>query len=44
MSHYTTDAGWIIATALQVLPAVIILAGIPFTPGNAANSILKVPY
>lgn len=35
MSYYTTDAGWIIATALQVLPAVIILAGIAFTPGKA---------
>ncbi len=34
MAKYTTDAGWIIATALQVAPAVIILAGLPFTPGK----------
>ncbi|KAL5349781.1 hypothetical protein ACLOAV_004814 [Pseudogymnoascus australis] len=34
MSNSDTDAGWIIATALQVLPAVIILIGIPFTPSK----------
>ncbi|CZR58239.1 uncharacterized protein PAC_08130 [Phialocephala subalpina] len=34
MSKYTTDAGWIIATAIQVLPAIIILIGLPFTPDS----------
>lgn len=34
MSYYTTDAGWIIATALQVLPAILILTGVFFTPGK----------
>lgn len=34
MSTSKTDAGWIIATALQVLPAIIILVGIPFTPSK----------
>ncbi|KAI4602587.1 hypothetical protein KJ359_007803 [Pestalotiopsis sp. 9143b] len=41
MSYYTTDAGWIIATALQVLPAVIILAGIAFTPDSPRWLISK---
>ncbi|OBT77674.1 hypothetical protein VF21_03693 [Pseudogymnoascus sp. 05NY08] len=34
MSTSKSDAGWIIATALQVLPAIIILVGIPFTPNS----------
>lgn len=34
MSFYTTDAGWIIATAIQIVPAILILVGLPFTPGK----------
>lgn len=39
-AKYTNDAGWIIATSLQALPAVIILAGILFTPGNERRNQL----
>ncbi|GJC81843.1 major facilitator-type transporter ecdD [Colletotrichum liriopes] len=42
MSYYTTDAGWIIATALQVLPAVIILAGIAFTPDRSDDALKEL--
>lgn len=34
MSKYTSDFGWIFATAIQALPAIIILAGLPFTPNS----------
>lgn len=33
MAKRDDNSGWIIATALQALPAVIILVGLPFTPG-----------
>ncbi|RDL36237.1 Uncharacterized protein BP5553_06849 [Venustampulla echinocandica] len=34
MSKRTDDSGWIIATALQAAPAVLILIGLPFTPDS----------
>jgi hypothetical protein len=34
LSKYDNQSGWIIATALQVLPPFLILLGLPFTPGE----------
>lgn len=34
MSHYKSDFGWIFATSFQALPAIIIMIGLPFTPGK----------
>ncbi|KAI5477374.1 hypothetical protein MNV49_006440 [Pseudohyphozyma bogoriensis] len=34
MSHYKTDFGWKLATGLQMLPAGLILIGLPFTPNS----------
>lgn len=36
LSSWTTQEGWILATALQALPPVVILIGLPFTPGKCA--------
>lgn len=36
LSKYTTDAGWMIATGVQGVPALLILAGLPFTPSEFA--------
>lgn len=33
MAKHTTQTGWMVATALQALPAVVIMIGLPFTPG-----------
>lgn len=34
MSHRTDSSGWQIATAVQALPAVIIICGLWFTPNS----------
>ena len=34
LSKYTSDAGWMIATGVQGVSAVIILLGLPFTPSE----------
>ncbi|KAF9632966.1 hypothetical protein BFW01_g3829 [Lasiodiplodia theobromae] len=33
MAKIATQAGWMVASGLQALPAVIIIVGLPFTPG-----------
>lgn len=34
MATSKTNLGWMLATGLQALPAIIILVGLPFTPGT----------
>jgi MFS transporter, SP family, sugar:H+ symporter len=34
LSGYTGNEGWMIATGMQGVPAVIILLGLPFTPSK----------
>ncbi|CAG8286246.1 unnamed protein product [Penicillium salamii] len=41
LSKYSSDAGWMIATGVQGVPAVIILAGLPFTPNSPRWLISK---
>ncbi|KAJ5368819.1 uncharacterized protein N7496_008579 [Penicillium cataractarum] len=41
LSKWTTDGGWMIATGVQGLPAVIILLGLPFTPNSPRWLISK---
>lgn len=35
LSKLDTDAGWTVATGIQMVPALIILAGLYFTPGTS---------
>ncbi|KAL4914811.1 general substrate transporter [Aspergillus aurantiobrunneus] len=41
MSRDTTDMGWMLATGIQGVPALIILAGLPFTPNSPRWLISK---
>lgn len=34
LSKKTTDMGWMLATGIQGIPAILILAGLAFTPSK----------
>ncbi|KAJ0416380.1 general substrate transporter [Aspergillus carlsbadensis] len=41
LSKLTTDAGWMVATGVQMVPAIIILSGLYFTPNSPRWLISK---
>ncbi|KAL3484024.1 general substrate transporter [Aspergillus germanicus] len=41
LSRLTTDAGWMVATGIQMVPAIIILSGLYFTPNSPRWLISK---
>lgn len=38
VSGYTTNAGWLIPVTVQLIPAVILIIGVPFTVGKSGVS------